>query len=561
MYDNLPKGDANASRTGFRYLAEALKAGGVDHFFHMPLVLPEAVIDMQAVGVKPIVTHSEKAAAYMADGYARASGRIGVCAAQAIGQANLAAGMLDAYMAHVPILALTGSGDPTTRERNNYQEIDQRPIWSGLTKATMRVEEAIRFPDLMQQALRLATTGAQGPVHLELNSFTGGVLAGDTGGAALPDPRFSHYPAIRQGAPESDIAAALKAIAGASRPIVVAGSGIRTSGAGDTLRTFVRALRLPLATSLDAKAALPESDPLSVGVVGTYSRDCANKAVTEADLVIFVGTTTGSMVTASWTVPVPGVPAIQIDADPRELGRNYPLLAGLAGDPATVLAQLTKAASAQPDRSAWLGRITALRREWDDLVRADETSDAHPIRADRLCRSMSNVLPEDALVVVDTGHAGHWAARSIYLEHEGQDLLRPAGSLGWAYPAAMGAKCARPDRPVVCFTGDGGFLYHLPEMETAVRYGINTVTVVNNNNGLNQERPVWSDVAEFDHAWKFSPVSYADAARAFGHKAIRVEQAADIEPAIAEALAMNAPVIVEVITDQYVAADRAWKPA
>ena len=138
---------------------------------------------------------------------------------------------------------------------------------------------------------------------------------------------------------------------------------------------------------------------------------------------------------------------------------------------------------------------------------------------------------------------------------------RAAGSLGWAYPAAMGAKCARPDRPVICFTGDGGFLYHLPEMETAVRYGINTVTVVNANNSLNQERPVWSDVPEFDHAWKFSPVSYADAARAFGHKAIRVEQAADIEPAIAEALAMNAPVIVEVMTDQYVAADRAWKPA
>src|SRR6185437_10050111 len=183
--------------TGHRYLAEALANCGIRHFFHMPLVLPDAIKEMQAIGVQPIVAHSEKAAAYMADGYARAAGRLGVCACQAIGAANLAAGVLDAFMAHSPVLALSGGGTATTRDRNNYQEIDQRPIWSGLTKMSARVENAARLPDLLGQAIRIATSGSPGPVHLELGGFTGGVLGGEVGDTPLPDPRFSTYPSVR----------------------------------------------------------------------------------------------------------------------------------------------------------------------------------------------------------------------------------------------------------------------------------------------------------------------------------------------------------------------------
>jgi len=560
MYDNVTGADAATARTGYRYLAEAMATCGLDHFFHMPLILPDAVKEMHDVGVRPIVVHSEKAAAYMADGYARASGKIGVCAAQAIGSSNLAAGMLDAYMAHAPILALTGGGTADTRYRNNYQEIDQQPIWAAITKLSMRVEGGHRIAELLGQAMRVATSGAPGPVHLELNGFTGAVLADDTAGAPLPDPRYASAPSIRQAAPAQDVEAALRVIGSASRPIIVAGSGIRQSNAFEALRAFANHLRIPVATSLDAKAALPESDPLLVGCVGTYSRETANKAVAEADLVIFVGTTTGSMVTATWRVPVPGVRAVQIDVDPRELGRNYPLEAGLAGDPATVLEQLRVAAAAQPDRAAWLARIAEIRAEWGRTLQADEDSDAVPIRPERLCRVLSDELPENAVLLVDTGHAAHWACRHIHLDKPGQMLLRPAGSLGWSYPASLGAKCAVPDRPVVCFTGDGGFLYHLSEMETAARYGINTVTIVNANNSLSQERGVWGGVEAFDEYWRFSPVDYTEAARAFGCRAWKVEQPADIAPVIREALAANVPAIVEVMTDDQILAPTAWVP-
>jgi acetolactate synthase-1/2/3 large subunit len=549
-----------AVKDGHRYLADALSSCGIDHFFHVPLVLPDAIKDMQRLGVRPIVAHSEKAAAYMADGYARASGRIGVCAAQAIGAANLAAGLLDAYMAHSPVLALSGGGTPETRDRNNYQEIDQRPIWSGLTKMSARVETAPRLPDLLGQAMRVATSGAPGPVHLELGGFTGGILGGETNSPMPPEPRWALCPSVRQPAAQADIVQALETIARARRPVVVAGSAIRTSGAAEALRRFVRLFSLPLATSLDAKAALPDADPLSIGVVGTYSRDTANMLVSEADLVILVGTTAGSMVTAAWSIPKPGIAAIQIDVDPRELGRNYPLVVGLAGDPATVLDQLFDAARSSTERPDWLARVAELKAQWARIAAPFEEETTLPIRPERLCRELSGALPDDVLLVVDTGHTAAWAARHVYLEKPGQRILRAAGSLGWSYPASLGAKCARPDQSIVCFCGDGAFLYHLSEMETAVRYGINTVTVINNNHGYSQEKPIWDGSSSYDHNWRFSPVSYAEVARAFGCRSWRVEEPGDLGPAMAEALAAQSPAIIEVISDESVTAAPPWKP-
>ena len=177
-----------------------------------------------------------------------------------------------------------------------------------------------------------------------------------------------------------------------------------------------------------------------------------------------------------------------------------------------------------------------------------------------MARSISEAMPAGALLVVDTGHAAIWAARHAYLDKPGQGLLRCAGSLGWSYPAALGAKCARPERPVVCFTGDGGFLYHLTEIETSMRYGINTVTVVNNNNGFSQERHVWERDAEWDHNWVFSPVSYAKVADGFGCKAYVVEKPGETGVAIKDALAAKVPAIVEVIGDRQIMSPPPWRP-
>ena len=547
-------------QTGNRYLAEAMKHCGAGYLFYMPMVLPEAIKEMETLGIHPIAGHSEKGIAYMADGYARASGKLAFCAAQNIGSSNLAAAMLDGYMARSPILALTGGSTPQTRYRNYYQDIDQQPVWAAMTKYSARVDDVSRFPDLLGQAMRMATTGSTGPVHLELDNHIGAVLNGEIPGALLPDTTFARAPAIRHAAPSEQVAAALKIIGKAKKPVILAGSGIRNSGAQEQLRNFAHKSGIPVATSLDAKEVMAESDPLSIGVIGTYSRKTANMTVAEADLAIFVGSTTGSMISTVWTVPKPGIDAIQIDVDPLELGRNYPLLAGLCGDPATVLEQLTAAISDQPDRSAWIERVARGRADWRQSAAEMETKDTAPIRPEMLCRTISNVLPDDVLLFVDTGHSGDWAAKNIYLEKPTQRLFRAAGSLGWSYPASLGGKCACPDRPVVCFNGDGAFFYHLSEMETAKRHGINTVTVVNNNSAFNQEIPAWDGNSALEHHWAFSKVNFQTVAEGFGVKAFRVEDPADLEGTLKEALTIDAPVIVEVISDQMALAEAAWTP-
>jgi acetolactate synthase-1/2/3 large subunit len=554
------KMSTSGKQTGNRYLAEAMKHCGAEYLFYMPMVLPEAIKEMESLGIHPIAGHSEKGIAYMADGYARASGKLAFCAAQNIGSSNLAAAMLDGYMARSPILALTGGNTPETRYRNYYQDIDQQPVWAAMTKYNARVDHVSRFPDLLGQAMRMATTGSNGPVHLELDNHIGAVLNGEIPGALLPDPTYARAPAIRHAAPSEQVEAALKTIARAKKPVILAGSGIRNSGAQAQLRAFAQKTGIPVATSLDAKEVMAESDPLSIGVIGTYSRKTANMTVAEADLAIFVGTTTGSMISTVWTVPKPGIDAIQIDVDPLELGRNYPLLAGLCGDPATVLEQLTAAVGQQPDRSSWLERVARGRSDWRQSAAEMETKDTAPIRPEMLCRTISDVLPDDALLFVDTGHSGDWAAKNIYLEKPTQRLFRAAGSLGWSYPASLGGKCACPDRPVVCFNGDGAFFYHLSEMETAKRHGINTVTVVNNNSAFNQEIPAWNGNPTYEHHWKFEKVNFKAVAEGFGVKAFRVEDPADLAETLREALTIKAPVIVEVISDQMALAEAAWTP-
>ena len=267
--------------------------------------------------------------------------------------------------------------------------------------------------------------------------------------------------------------AALKLLQEAERPVIVAGGGVRASGARRELVALAEALQIPVATSLNGKDSIPGNHPLSVGVVGTYSRESANRVVNAADLVCFIGTETGGMTTHFWAVPKIGTPAIQIDIDAEALGRNYPLAAarqrrrqGHAGAHARGLPTAQAPASAKPGsrrrrRSAASGTAKYKSRF---------NSDAVPIRPERLCHELTQHVPDNAIVVVDTGHAGMWMGGMFDLASPRQSYMRSAGHLGWAFPAGLGAKCACPERPVVTFTGDAGFWYHIGEIETAVRW-------------------------------------------------------------------------------------------
>jgi acetolactate synthase-1/2/3 large subunit len=542
----------------------------VSHVFYVPAILLEGLAEMESMPIVRVMAHGEKAAAYMADGYARASGKPGVCLAQQIGGSNLAAGLRDAFMACVPLIAINGGPPNNAHYKNGYQEIEDFSQFDATTKFNAQVNDVTRVPDLLRQAFRAATSGAPGPVHLQIRGPHGHEANKSADLDPFVEPRFARVPPFRPCAQDEDIQQALDLLTSAERPIVVAGGGVMASQAQAEVLQLVERLGIPVATSLNAKSAVPDRHPLNVGVVGAYSRACANRAVCEADLVFFIGSRTGGQLTVDWKVPKVGTRVIQLDIEPLELGRNYPNVASLAGDAKRTLAAMLKKipASTAPRTHAWIDRTAQLVAEWRAQFEPLLTSDSTPIRPERICREISKALPEGGIVVSDTGHSGMWTGAMIELDKPGQGYIRCAGSMGWGFPGALGVKCAMPDRAVVCFTGDGAFYYHIAELETAARFGINLVTVVNNNTALNQEIPLWDAVypnkssadARTEDLWSFEPIDFAKVAESFNCVGMKVTDPSKLGAAIAEAIAMNKPVVIDVVSGIDAFAPKAWTP-
>ena len=545
-------------QTGAVVLAELLKSLGVTHIFMVPAVLRRTMVEIEKrTNIKRLHVHSEKSAAYMADGYARVSHKPAICMAQIIGALNIAAGLRDAFLAHSPVIAMTGGREPKTKFKKVYQEIDDMPAFEPVTKFNATIDDVNRFSDMMEQAFRVATSGSPGPVHLQFRGNEAQIDLEEIEEEVTVNEINIQIPPHRPICDDSVLKKALEAIQTASKPIIVAGGGARHSGCSKELLTFAEKLSIPIATSLNGKDLLNSNHPLSCGVVGTYSRESANLSVKEADLVIFIGSETGSMTTHFWAVPTTKVRVIQIDIEPENLGRNYNLEVAIHGDAKVILERMTTLADSKnfPERTEWLSLITKLRSDWYYKYQPLMESDAKPIRPERLCREISNAAPKNAVFVVDTGHAGMWMGGMFDLTHSEQTYIRSAGHLGWAFPASLGAKCALPNKPVICFTGDAGFWYHIAEIEVAVRWNINTIVIVNNNSGGNQSKRGFDrayggeQTEEGRQLWTFNNINFAAIAENIGAVGIRVENAKEIKPAIEKAIELNKPVIIDVVTD------------
>ncbi len=549
-----------AKMTGAQVMADMLKGYGVTHIFNVPAVLRTTMVELEKrTDIKRLHVHSEATAAYMADGYARASGKPGICMAQVIGALNLAAGLRDPYLAKAPVIAMTGGRDPKTKFRNVYQEIDDVPAFEPVTKFNATVDDVSRFPDMIRQAFRAATSGTPGPVHLQFRGNEAQIDAEEADMEPLIEEAFAQLPAYRPEPSEESLRAAMAAIEAAERPVIVAGGGVRASGAQAEVVALAERLNIPVATSLNGKDTIPATHPLSVGVVGTYSRESANIIVNEADLVIYIGSSTGGMVSHFWAVPEIGRKVVHIDIEPQEIGRNYPVVAGVQGDAkvaVTKLLAMTNAESAGR-RAGWAARAAEADQQWRDKYNDLLTSDEVPMRPERICKELTDHLPSDAIVVADTGHTGMWMGGMFDLTSPDQSYMRSAGHLGWAFSAALGAKCGVPDRPVFCFTGDAGFWYHIGDVETAARWGINTVTLVNNNSSGNQSKRGFDRVyggEQTDEArklWQFTDVNFARIAEEMGAVGIRVEKPGEVAGAIQQAFeaAKTRPVILDVTSD------------
>jgi acetolactate synthase-1/2/3 large subunit len=428
-------------------------------------------------------------------------------------------------------------------------------MFEAVTKFNARVDIPGRFADLLRQAFREATSGAPGPAHLELPGRLGEGAEGKGDFDVVLEPRFGQFPAYRPMADSESVREAAALLQQAQRPVIVAGGGVAFSDARAEVVHLAETLSIPVAVTLNGKDTILEDHSLSVGLIGSYGRSSANRLVEEADLTFLIGTSAGGLATGNWRVPRPGSTVMQLDIDPGEIGRNYPVQVGLVGDARAVLQQLNAALSSV-QRASWVQRMHELADAWRTAQIGHIESDAAPMRPERLCQAITDTLPEDAVVVADTGHAAIWAGTLIGLKRPRQRFIRCAGTLGWAFPAALGVKCALPNQPVLCFTGDGGICYHLAELETAARAGINLVVVVNNNGSLQQvKRGI--DAAyggqqrgRAREMWVFNAqTDYAKVAEAMGCRGVRVERPSDLPRVLEDAFVADRPTLIDAISD------------
>jgi len=554
--------------TGAEWLARTLAANGTSHVFFIDAVLRRTLIELGTLGVIRVLAHAEKSAAYMADGYARIAGRPGVCFAQSVGAANLAAGLQDAYLGRSPVIALTGHKQPAHQHRNAYQEIPHASLYAAVTKFDAQVDAAADLPRLLRQAWRAAMTGTPRPAHLDLNGLQAEIIeTGTIHESAGVDPALQlHMPPHRPTPSDTEIDHAAATLRAAGRIAIVAGAGATASQAGPELLALGQALAAPIGTSLGARGIIPTRHALSIGCVGNYAAPPANQIVHEADLVLFIGCHTGDQVTHTWRIPPIDTHAVQIDIDPLELGRSYGNTLGLMGDPKATLAKLLTALGKPERDTSFADRARGIVASWRAERAKLLASNAAPILPDRLCAEITAALPEDGILVADTGYSGIWTSTLIELNGTTQTYLRAAGSLGWAFPASLGAKCAAGRRKVICWSGDGALYYHATELETARRRGIAVVLVVNNNSGFGQgwpniQRMQGNKPGDIAELVRFGPTNFADLARAFGLRGIRVEEPSQIAPALRDALAFDETVVVDVATDINARAPEPWLPA
>lgn len=541
---------------GSVYFAKLLKENGTTHVFYQDALLPQTIKDMNDIGIETIMAHSEIAAGYMADGYARATGKVGLCMSQSVGSLNLAAGIHDAYLGTSPVIAITGRKVPALQYRNSYQESDHQKHFSGVTKFNALLEDPQQLPMLLRQCYREATTGKPRPVHLDLVHHMGLVVErAEIAEAFVANPEFAVCPTARLAATPELVKKAADAISKADRPVILAGRGALISGAGEAMLKLAEKADIPIATTPDGKTVIDESNEMWCGIVGLYGMYSANKLMGDSDLVIVVGSQLSDQSTLNWSAPKHTTQIIQIDIAGEELGRSYPDCIGLQGDARTVLEQLLVLTD-EKKRPEWHAKMRALIE--NTLLGQSERyiSKDVPIDPARLCSEITKALPYDAVLVSDTGWSAHWTASMVRMKPT-QKYIRAAGTLGWAYPASLGVKCGVPNRPVVSFVGDGAFWYFSNEMETALRYNIPTVTIVNNNFGLAQEI-AYTDrfyPGEFERGrrqttYNSTSILFGKVASAFGLHAVTVTDPEQIQPAISEALALGKPALVEVITNQ-----------
>jgi acetolactate synthase-1/2/3 large subunit len=547
---------------GYEFIAQTFVNYGITHVFYVEAILRMARKEMEGYGIKGIMAHTENAAGYMADGYARATNKPGICMCQSVGAANLAGGIQDAWFANSPVVAITGKKPSSHQYKNSYQEGNHTQLFDSVTKFNADASDAEQIPFLLNQCFREATSGKPRPTHIDIIDHMGRIAEKTilNEPSIIMNPEHSKCPSYRFKCPDEIVEGAVVALEKACKPIIVAGRGAVVSGAGNEILKLAIKCDIPIATSPDGKCIIDENNDIWAGVVGQYGMDCGNKAVSNADLVLFIGTQTSDQTTYDWRVPSKDTQVIQIDIEPTELGKNYPNCIGLLGDAKIVVNQLME--SVRPAKHLeWRQKVSEMVK--DSLAFYDSVGmDSPLISPAKLCSELSSALPTDAVLVADTGFSAQWTS-SLVRMRPGQKYLRAAGSLGWSIPASIGVKCGVGEKPVFVFCGDGAAYYHISELETAARYNIPIILIVNNNGILGQCSGdidnVYNQEKEKSHQhYTFSEISFSRIASELGCLSFRSNSLEEFRELIPEAVNTNRPTVIEVSTDPKIVVPGSW---
>jgi acetolactate synthase-1/2/3 large subunit len=529
-------------KTGARTLIEALQREGVDTIFGYPggVVLP-IYDELYDSSIRHILVRHEQAAAHAADGYARASGRVGVClATSGPGACNLVTGIATAYMDSIPVVALTGQVPTGLLGNDAFQESDITGITMPVTKHNYLVKDVADLDRVIQEAFYIARTGRPGPVLVDLpKDVTTSQMK--SGGTVPKTVSLRGYQPTYEGHVRQ-IDKALDLIARAERPLIYAGGGVVLSGASAELLEFMETAAIPVTTTLMGLGAVPGDHPLCLGMLGMHGTQSANYAVTECDLLLAVGVRFDDRVTGKIETFAPNAAIVHIDIDPAEIGKNKKVDVPIVGDVKAVLQALLRRMKKRGETANWVARINNWKAQYP-LSYSDDGR-LHP---QYVVEQLSDVLKGEGIIVSEVGQNQMWTA--LYYNFTKPRTWITSGGLGtmgYGLPAAIGAHYARPDMPVVDVAGDGSIQMNIQEFGTVAQYDIPVKVVILNNMYLGMVRQ-WQELF-YDRRYSYTelpPVDFVKIANAYGIEGLKVEEKDGVRGAIETALATDGPFVLD----------------
>ena len=525
--------------TGAEIVVECLKEQGVDTVFGYPggaiLNIYDALYQHQDE-ITHILTSHEQGASHAADGYARATGKVGVClATSGPGATNLVTGIATAYMDSVPVVAITCNVTNSLLGKDSFQEIDITGVTMPITKYNFIVKDVSRLATVIRRAFTIAQTGRPGPVLVDITK--------DVTAALCEYEKQVPEEVVRQSdtITEQDMDRAVEMIRKAAKPFIFVGGGAVLANASDELRAFAHKIQAPVADSLMGKGAFDGADELYTGMVGMHGTKTSNFGITEADLLIVVGARFSDRVTGNASKFAKNAKILQLDIDPAEINKNIKVDASIIGDVKVILRKLN--ARLDPvNHDEWIAHIERMK-------------DMYPLRYDKnvltgpfIVQTINEVTGGDAVIVTEVGQHQMWAAQ-YYQYRQPRTLLTSGGlgTMGYGLGAAIGAKMGCRDKTVINIAGDGCFRMNMNEIATATRYNIPVVEVIVNNHVLGMVRQ-WQTLfygKRYSQTILNDSVDFVKIAEAMGARAYRVTQKEELEPVLREAISLNIPVVID----------------